>query len=58
MIMHDFKILLRKVLNKEPKIKVTRLMCLVMFWYWNENLELRNVNVTKNEMMWSSWWQS
>jgi hypothetical protein len=49
MIMHDFKICIRKVLNKEPKDEVIRLMCRVMFGDWNKNLELRYVNKKKVE---------
>jgi hypothetical protein len=54
MIMHDLKFSVTKVFNKEHKDKVIRLMCLVMFGYWDENLELRNFNTTKSLMMWSS----
>ena len=58
MIMHYFKICIRKVLNKEPKDEVIRLMCRVMFGDWNKNLELRYVNKKKSRMMWRSWWWS
>jgi len=54
MIMHDFKISIRRVLNKEPKDEVIRLICLSMFGDWNKHLELRYVNITKSIMIWWS----
>jgi hypothetical protein len=43
MIMNDFKISVRNVFNKEPKDKVIRLICLVIFGDWNENKELKKM---------------
>jgi len=54
MIMHDFKISIRRVLNKEPNDEIIRLICLSMYGDWNKNLEWRYVNITKSRMIWQS----